>query len=344
MAPRLALSLAFLLCLPGVGWSDDSAESPVAIVVHGGAGTIDASKMTAAERDAYRTVLTQALNAGHEILSDGGASLDAVIAAIVILEDSPLFNAGVGAVMTWDGTHELDASIMVGSDLSAGAVAGVTTVKNPIRLARTVMEQSDHVMLAGSGAEAFAQSAGLAVVDNATFTTERRRESLERAKSALSEQASLDSVVAPRKWGTVGAVALDRAGNLAAGTSTGGMTAKRWGRIGDSPVIGAGTYADNRSCAVSATGHGEYFIRYNVAADICARVRYQGLDIAEAGRQVLFDELLPNGGTGGVIIMDPQGNIAMPFNTEGMYRGSIDTQGQLTLGIHGGSEPSNNQR
>ncbi len=340
MAPRLAFSLALLLCLPGVSWPDVAGAAPVAIVVHGGAGTIDESRMTAAERDAYRAVLTRALEAGHEILSNGGASLDAITAAIVILEDSPLFNAGVGAVMTWDATHELDASIMSGADLAAGAVAGVTTVKNPIRLARKVMEASDHVMLAGAGAEAFAKTAGMAVVDNATFTTERRRASLERVKRALSERASLNDLVAPKKWGTVGAVALDRAGNLAAGTSTGGMTAKRWGRIGDSPVIGAGTYADNRSCAVSATGHGEYFIRYNVAADICARVRYQGLDIAEAGRQVLFDELLPNGGTGGVIIMDPAGNIATPFNTEGMYRGSIDTNGHLTIGIHGGAEPS----
>ncbi len=317
-------------------WSDDVVE-PVAIAIHGGAGTIDVAKMTDAERVAYRQGLTAALEAGHDILQAGGTSLDAVVAAVALMEASPLFNAGIGAVMTWEGQHELDASIMSGADLNAGAVAGVTTVKSPIRLARAVMEQSEHVMLTGAGAEAFARSIGMAPVANDVFTIPRRREALERVKAELGDQASLTPWEAPHKWGTVGAVALDRNGNLAAATSTGGMTAKRWGRVGDSPVIGAGTYADNRSCAVSATGHGEYFIRYNVAADICARVRYQGLDVAEAGRQVLFDELLPNGGTGGVIIMDPAGNIAMPFNTQGMYRGSINVRGELTIGIHGGS-------
>ena len=332
---RWCLLLVAVVALGWTPWSWSSeGDSPVALVVHGGAGTIDLSEMTPAARDAYATELAGVLLEGDGILTAGGSSVDAVVAVISSLEASPLFNAGVGAVMTWDGVHELDASIMSGGDLQAGAVAGVTTVRSPIRLARAVMEQSDHVMLSGSGAEAFAEQLGMAPVTNDVFTTPRRREGLERVKQRLNEQAALSEAVTPHKWGTVGAVALDHAGNLAAGTSTGGMTAKRWGRIGDSPVIGAGTYADNRSCAVSATGHGEYFIRYNVAADICARVRYQGLDIAEAGRRVLFEELLPNGGTGGVIIMDPRGNIAMPFNTQGMYRGRIDVHGKLAVGIH----------
>ncbi len=317
------------------------ADAPVAIAVHGGAGTIDQSSMTAEERAAYRAALGAALQAGHTRLLQGQSSLDAVVAAVTYLEDSPLFNAGIGAVLTWEGRHELDASIMSGADLNAGAVAGVTTVKNPIRLARAVMEQSVHVMLAGQGAERFAQGLGFDRVDNTIFTTPRRLQGLEEMKAEAAAQArdSLSQPRTPHKWGTVGAVALDQAGNLAAATSTGGMTGKRWGRIGDSPVIGAGTYADNRSCAVSATGHGEYFIRYNVAADICARVRYERATIAEAGQAVLFDELLPNGGTGGVIIMDPRGNIAMPFNTEGMYRGSIDIRGRLSIGIHADAEP-----
>ncbi len=331
----LWLAVAFAWGWSTPVWSDDA---PVAIAIHGGAGTIDIRKMTDTERSAYEDALTAALRAGHERLRAGGTSLDAVVAAVTLMEASPLFNAGVGAVMTWDGRHELDASIMSGADLNAGAVAGVSTVESPIRLARAVMDQSEHVMLTGAGAEAFARSIGMVPVTNDTFTIPRRREALERVKRERNGQATLTDLVAPHKWGTVGAVALDRNGNLAAATSTGGMTAKRWGRVGDSPVIGAGTYADNRSCAVSATGHGEYFIRYNVAADICARMRYGDLDVREAGRQVLFDELLPNGGTGGVIIMDPAGNIAMPFNTQGMYRGSIDVHGKLTIGIHGGSE------
>ena len=302
-------------------------DAPVAIAIHGGAGTIRGEDFTDELRAAVRATLTRALQAGHVALSDRQSSVDAVVAAITVLEASPMFNAGVGAVMTWDGQHELDASIMSGVDLQAGAVAGVKTVGSPILLARAVMEHSPHVMLSGRGAEAFAVETGMPAVDNASFTTERRRLDLHRARKKMAEQAALEQAVRPDKWGTVGAVALDANGNLAAGTSTGGMTAKRWGRIGDSPVIGAGTYADNRSCAVSATGHGEYFIRYNVAADICARVRYQGLDIETAGRQVVFDELLPAGGTGGVIIL----NISMPFNTEGMYRGSIDTAGELTI-------------
>jgi beta-aspartyl-peptidase (threonine type) len=248
------------------------------------------------------------------------------------MEESPLFNAGRGAVLTWDGQHELDASIMDGATLQAGAVAGVTTVKSPIAAARAVMRQSEHVMLAGSGAESFAASVGLEVVSNDYFTTERRLQALERYKS--SRQAGLP--VAPAsKFGTVGVVVLDVNGNLAAGTSTGGMTGKRWGRIGDAPIIGAGTYADNQSCAVSATGHGEFFIRYQVASDICARVKYQGKALETAAVEVIHDVLGPVAGDGGVVAVAPNGNVAMIFNSEGMYRASIDGNGRKTIAIYG---------
>ena len=311
-----------------------ATTSPIAIAIHGGAGTITREDLTTTQEATYRATLREALEAGHKLLSNGASSVAAVEAAVQVLEASPLFNAGVGAVMTWEGHHELDASIMSGVDLQAGAVAGVKTVESPIALARAVMQQSRHVLLSGTGAEDFAREAGLPPVPNSEFTTPRRKAALEKAKARLREQADVTQVVAPLKWGTVGAVALDQQGNLAAATSTGGMTAKRWGRIGDSPLIGAGTYADNRSCAVSATGHGEFFIRYNVAADICARVRYQGKTIEQAGREVIFNELLPAGGTGGVIILDPAGNISMPFNTPGMYRGSIDHSGRVTIEIY----------
>jgi len=329
--------MSTLAWLPSMLIADDApadAHSPIVIAIHGGAGTITRGQLTDELEAAYRAKLTEALRTGYARLQAGGSSVEAVQDAVVILEASELFNAGVGAVMTWEGRHELDASIMSGADLRAGAVAGVTTVRSPITLARAVMQQSAHVLLSGAGAEAFAREIGMPAVDNNAFTTPRRKAALDKAKAALQEQADISQTIAPHKWGTVGAVALDRAGNLAAATSTGGMTAKRWGRIGDSPVIGAGTYADNRSCAVSATGHGEYFIRYNVAADICARVRYQGKSIDVAGREVIFDELLPVGATGGVIILDPKGGVAMPFNTEGMYRGSIDAAGDLQINIY----------
>lgn len=312
------------------------AQAPVAIVIHGGAGTLSADKTSAEQARVLESTLSAATRAGHKILADGGSSLDAVIMAVSLLESSPHFNAGIGAVFTWDGQHELDASIMRGDTLAAGAVAGVTTVRSPIKLARAVMEQSPHVLLAGSGAEAFARSIGIPAVDNSIFSTERRRAALNRRKQDLSQTA----VPAEFKWGTVGAVALDQAGNLAAATSTGGMTGKRWGRIGDSPLIGAGTYADNRSCAVSATGHGEFFIRYNVAADICARVRYQGADLHTAAAAVIHEELLPAGGTGGVIALDTAGNIAMPFNTPGMYRAYIDRDGVHRVGFYQALLPS----
>jgi beta-aspartyl-peptidase (threonine type) len=322
------------------GPAPDAASPPVAIALHGGAGTMTRDQLTDVQEAAIRGKLTEALETGHEVLIAGGTSLDAVQAAIVVLEQSPLFNAGVGAVYTWDAGHELDASIMDGATRNAGAVAGVRLIKSPVIAARAVMDRSEHVMLSGAGAEAFAQSQGLAMVPNSHFDTPGRRASLDKVKAQLLEDEQARLSLAPEhRFGTVGAVALDAAGNLAAATSTGGMTAKRWGRIGDSPVIGAGTWADNRSCAVSATGHGEYFIRYHVAADICARVRYQGQTVAAAGQAVLFDELLPAGGTGGVIILGPDGDIAMPFNTEGMYRAAIDITGRKTVRIYRDQAP-----
>ncbi|MEM7079918.1 MAG: isoaspartyl peptidase/L-asparaginase [Pseudomonadota bacterium] len=313
---KLGLVLLFLVASVGAPSALHSAESQAtAIAIHGGAGTIRRENLTPEAEARLVAKLTEAVTAGHKLLLNGASSLDAVVTAIQILEASPLFNAGVGAVYTWDEKHELDASLMVGHTLQAGAVAGVRTVQSPIALAREVMLHSSHVLLAGRGAEAFAVSRGLPQISNETFSTPTRLQQLQRAKAR--ENAGLSHSLADRV-GTVGAVALDRHGGLAAGTSTGGMTAKRWGRVGDSPLIGAGTYADNRSCAVSATGHGEYFIRYNVAANICARVRFGGEDITTAAQAVIQGELLEAGGTGGVIALDPAGNIAMPFNTPGM--------------------------
>ena len=332
----LGLWMGLFLCIAA------RAESPpFAIAIHGGAGTIEKSSMTPEKERAYRSKLEEAVNAGYGVLEKGGSSLDAVVAAINILEDSPLFNAGKGAVYTYDGTHELDASIMDGRNRQAGAVAGVKHIANPINLARMVMEDSPFVMLAGQGAEDFAKSRGVPMVDNKTFDTEQRREQLDRAKEKLDKEnqqdkdyrAAVDRLPEPYRMGTVGAVALDKQGNLAAGTSTGGMTAKRYGRIGDAPIIGAGTFADNNSCAVSATGHGEYFIRYNVAADICTRVAYQNKSIAVAADEVINQVLRPIGGTGGVIVLDAKGNITLTFNTKGMYRASRVAGQKPVVGI-----------
>ena len=313
-----------------------SAEK-IALAIHGGAGTITPEKMTPEKEKAIRATLKSSLEAGYEVLQQGGSSLDAVIKSVEILEDSPLFNAGIGAVYTHDETHELDASIMVGDTLEAGAVSGVKRVKNPLALARVVMEYSPHVMLSGTGAEEFAKLQGIELVDNKIFNTPFRLNALRRAQiktSMLDNPTNLDRLETNYKVGTVGAVALDKMGVISAGTSTGGMTNKRFGRIGDAPIIGAGTYADNNSCAISATGHGEYFIRYNVAADICARVKYQDKTIVEAGDVVINQVLKEAGGTGGVIIVDREGNISMPFNTSGMYRGSIDADGKVTVAIY----------
>ncbi|RUO49978.1 isoaspartyl peptidase/L-asparaginase family protein [Pseudidiomarina donghaiensis] len=313
------------------------AADNFAIAIHGGAGTITRDSMTPEREAQYEAKLQEAVNAGYAVLEKGGDSMDAIVVAIQILEDSPLFNAGRGAVYTWDGHHELDASIMNGATREAGAVASVKTVKSPIALAREVMEESVHVMLSGEGAEAFGKQQGLELVDNSYFNTDARFKALQRMKKQVGNPqdktawAHMDDNF---KYGTVGAVALDKHGNLAAGTSTGGMTGKRWGRIGDAPIIGAGTWADNDSCAVSATGHGEYFIRYHVAADVCSRMKYQQLDVVTAGDTVIHDVLLPAGGTGGVIIVDKDGNVHMPFNTEGMYRAKRQAGGQAEVAIY----------
>jgi len=311
-------------------------ESPVAIALHGGAGTIERGAMSEELEATYRAFLDDAITSGYEQLREGRSGLDVVVTVIQMMEDSPLFNAGHGAVYTWEGTHELDASIMHGKSLDAGAVAGVSTVQSPIALARAVMEDSPHVMLAGAGAEAFALEQGFDPVPPEYFSTERRREALEAYKS--NEQAGLQPE-ADHKFGTVGVVVLDQAGNLVAGTSTGGMTGKRWGRIGDSPVIGAGTYADNRSCAVSATGHGEYFIRHTVARDICARMQFGDATLEEAAQITVMEELVKAGGEGGVVAADSAGNVALIFNTPGMYRASIDAAGLKVVGIYGDDKP-----
>ncbi|WP_084407255.1 isoaspartyl peptidase/L-asparaginase family protein [Aestuariibacter salexigens] len=308
----------------------------VAIAIHGGAGTITRAKLTEAQEQQYRSTLTKAVQAGYTLLKEGKPGLDAVTESIRILENSPLFNAGYGAVYTYDGRHELDASIMHGGKMNAGAVSGVTTIKNPIDAARLVMEKSVHVMLSGEGAESFARLHSIPVVENSSFDTPFRYEALQQAKQRIERDrnASIDLRAVDEKFGTVGAVVLDAEGNLVAGTSTGGMTAKRYGRIGDSPIIGAGTYAANDACAVSATGHGEFFIRYHVAADICARVKYSNMTINDAAGSVIHEVLKPIGGDGGVIAIDSKGNIAMPFNTEGMYRASVDSNGKLTVAIY----------
>ena len=321
-----------------------AGETPFAIAIHGGAGTIEKSRFTPEQEKQYRAKLTEAVETGYKVLAKGGESLDAITAAINVLENSPYFNAGRGAVYTYDGAHELDASIMDGRDRQAGAVAGVKHIENPINLARLVMEESVHVMLSGQGAEEFAKEQGVPLIENNLFDTENRYKSLLKAKEKLDKakatskdyQAAHIALPANYKMGTVGAVALDQNGNLAAGTSTGGMTAKRFGRIGDAPVIGAGTFAENESCAVSATGHGEYFIRYNVAADICARVKYQNKSISVAGDEVINGVLKPIGGTGGVIIVDAKGNISLPFNTSGMYRASKSNTQATYVGIFKG--------
>lgn len=316
--------------------TDTVQEKPrVAIAIHGGAGTILKSMMTPEKEANYKRVLTEAVQHGYALLMEGENGEVAVVETIKILESSPLFNAGIGAVYTFDGEHELDASIMHGGNKNAGAVAGVKTIRSPIEAALLVMNESPHVMLSGKGAEEYAKENGLEQVDNAIFDTEFRKQALDKAKARM-EQASngYGSQEGNERFGTVGAVVLDSNGNIVAGTSTGGMTAKRYGRIGDSPVIGAGTYADNESCAVSATGHGEYFIRYNVAADICARMKYQGLSLSDAANTVVNDILVKAGGDGGVIAIDAKGNVAMPFNSAGMYRASIDINGEVKVAIY----------
>ncbi|MFW5926667.1 MAG: isoaspartyl peptidase/L-asparaginase family protein [Wenzhouxiangella sp.] len=320
------LAICFLLLVPATLM----AEAPIAIAIHGGAGTIDPDKMSAEREKAIREALDRAIHTGHGVLVEGGSSLDAVGAAIRVLEDAPEFNAARGAVLTNRETIEMDASIMDGSTMNAGAVGSVQGIRHPIDAARLVLDASPHVMLIGEGAEEFARQHELEFKDPEWFRTEFRVEQL-RAIQA-DEQASTG--LSEDWYSTVGAVAVDADGNLAAATSTGGMSNKRWGRIGDSPIIGAGTYADNRACAVSGTGHGEFFIRHAVAHDICARMRYAGQSLAEAADAVVNDVLVEAGADGGVIAIDAKGNIAMPFNTRGMYRATIDTDGQAEISIY----------
>jgi len=296
------------------------------MVIHTGAGNFTLAGI-AERKNAMQAAMNDSLLAGYRVLAAGGTSLDAVQAAIVILEDSPLFNAGKGAVFTHEGTNELDASIMDGATMKAGAVAGLKHIKNPIRLARLVMEKSPHVMMAGEGAEAFAkEQGGIAFVDQKYFYTDRAWKALQDDLAAERKAAH-----AGQHHGTVGAVALDQHGNLAAGTSTGGLTNKRFGRIGDSPIIGAGTYANNQSCAISSTGIGEYWIRYTVAHDICARVQYRNMPIQAAADAIVKDTLKPIGGEGGVIGLDGRGNVTMSFNTTGMGRGYVGADGKPTI-------------
>jgi beta-aspartyl-peptidase (threonine type) len=295
------------------------------MVIHGGAGTIDRAEMTPEKEKAYRAGLEQVLRAGYAVLERDGSSLDAVEAAIKILEDNPLFNAGKGAVFTHEGTNELDAAIMDGKTLKAGAVAGLKHIRNPISLARMVMEKSPHVMMAGEGAEAFAKTMGMTLVDPKYFYTDGRWRELEKAKAKTPVDGD--------HHGTVGAVALDKAGNLAAGTSTGGTTNKKFGRIGDSPIIGAGTYADNRTCAVSCTGDGEFFIRAVVAHTVAALMEYQNTSLEGAAASAL-NKAKQLGGDGGLIAIDKRGNFATPFNTSGMYRGTIDSTGKVHVEIY----------
>jgi len=319
----------FLFCvgLLLVGCSSaPSVDKPSwAMAIHGGAGTILKENMTPELESQYEEKLTEALQAGARVLRSGGSSLDAVTAAIQVMENSPLFNAGKGAVFTAEGTNEMDASIMEGSNLMAGAVSGVKHIKNPILAARAVMEHSPHVMLIGLGAEEFAHNQGIELVDSTYFFTQKRWESYLKAKQKAQNE----------KYGTCGAVALDQHGNLAAGTSTGGMTYKMKGRVGDSPVIGAGTYADNNSCAVSATGHGEYFIRNVVAFQVGSLMKYKNLTLNQAAHFVIDEILQPGAGDGGIIAIDTLGNISMPFNTAGMYRGSVTSEQEAQVAIYG---------
>jgi beta-aspartyl-peptidase (threonine type) len=327
------LRLQLILCLGGlliarpILGEESNPAMKFGMVIHGGAGTIERAKMTPEREKAYRAALEQSLKTGYDILARGGSSLDAVEAAIRVLEDNPLFNAGRGAVFTHEGTNELDSSIMDGQTLKAGAVAGLKHIANPISLARMVMEKSPHVMMEGEGAEAFAKKMGVPLVDQKYFYTEERWKELQDKISNPSPTPKGEGT-----HGTVGAVALDKTGNLAAGTSTGGTSNKQFGRVGDSPIIGAGTYANNRTCAVSCTGDGEYFIRAVVAHNVSSMMEYRSLPVAEAAQRAL-DAAAKLGGKGGLIALDAKGNFAMPFNTSGMYRGRVDSDGKVTVEI-----------
>ncbi|MEE3245820.1 MAG: isoaspartyl peptidase/L-asparaginase [Bacteroidota bacterium] len=344
LLPVLLLSFFCFACkqenAPQTTVEPTPQQQEFAIIIHGGAGTILKKNMTDSMEQAYKAKLTEAIKIGYEILKNGGNSLEAVQRTINVMEDSPLFNSAKGAVFTHDGKNELDASIMDGATLNAGAVAGVTTVRNPINLAYEVMTNSEHVMLSGKGAETFAKEKGIELVDPSYFFTQNRYDALQRAldrkkqDSVSKATAFYDPYIKDEKFGTVGCVALDINGNIAAGTSTGGMSNKRYNRIGDSPIIGSGTYANNATCGVSSTGWGEYFIRGQVAYDISAQMEYAEKSLSEATANVIQEKLTKLGGTGGIVALDHYGNPSMEFNTEGMYRAYMNDQGELTLGIY----------
>lgn len=321
------------------------------LVIHGGAGTILKKNMTPEKEEAYKQKLTEALQKGYDTLKNGGTSLAAVQVAIMIMEDSPLFNAGKGSVYTNEETVEMDAAVMDGKTGKAGAVAGVKTIKNPITAAYAVMDKSEHVMMVGTGAEKFAEKNGITIVDTSYFYDKNRLEQLHKAKEAEkmildhdgdkgeikhdSSENEFNILLMPdKKFGTVGAVALDKYGNLAAGTSTGGMTNKKFGRVGDAPIIGAGTYANNNTCAVSCTGHGEYFIRNVVAHDVSAMMEYKKISLEKAANEIVNEKLLKQNGKGGLIAVDKDGNFTLPFNTEGMYRGYVTQDGKIEVFIY----------
>jgi len=321
---------------------DATKQNEFAIIIHGGAGTILKKNMSDEKEVEYKAKLEEAIKVGHAILKNGGTSQDAVLRTIQVMEESPLFNAGKGAVFTHEETNELDASFMDGKTLNAGAVAGVKNVKSPIELAIKIMTDSDHVMLSGKGASIFAKEKGLEIVDPSYFYTESRFKSLQRIKNSVKTEldyddkkaAFYDADIKNSKFGTVGCVALDKNGNISAGTSTGGMTNKRWGRIGDAPIIGSGTYANNKTCGVSSTGWGEYFIRGQIAYDISAQMEYQQKTLKEATSDVIQNKLTKLGGTGGVVALDKNGNMSFEFNTAGMYRASMNDKGELVVKIY----------
>ncbi|RYY98904.1 MAG: isoaspartyl peptidase/L-asparaginase [Chitinophagaceae bacterium] len=342
------LILAFVLSAFVAGAQKKGKRPEFMLVIHGGAGTILKKNMTPESEKAYQEGLKAALQAGYAVLSRGGTALDAVEATVRVMEDNPLFNAGKGAVFTNEGRNELDAAIMDGQTLKAGSVASVTTVRNPVSAARAVMDKSEHVMMIGAGAEKFAQQQGLEIVDPSYFYTEARYRGLQRAKALDSAKAVRDTTSnMPKqaaflrqpgnrdyKYGTVGAVALDKAGNLAAATSTGGMTNKKFGRVGDAPIIGAGTYASNSSCAISCTGWGEYFIRLAVAKSVSDLMEYKGWSVSKAATELIMKKVPALGGDGGLIALDRNGNFTMVFNTEGMYRGYITPDGKAMVKIY----------
>ncbi|HYC27799.1 MAG TPA: isoaspartyl peptidase/L-asparaginase [Chitinophagaceae bacterium] len=330
-----------LFCFSVSAQSFPKEQEKVVMVIHGGAGTILRSQMSPEREKAYQDALREALTRGYNILKNGGSALDANEAAIRYMEDSPLFNAGKGAVFTNEGKNELDAAVMDGSTLKAGSVAGLTTVKNPITLARAVMEKSPHVMMIGGGAEKFAKEQGLEIVDPSYFRTEDRWRGLQRAKredSLKAVEGKTGRVLQPEnkdyKYGTVGAVSLDKKGNLAAATSTGGMTNKKYGRVGDVPVIGAGTYANNNTCAISCTGWGEFFIRLVVAKSVSDLIELKGMSVQEAADKLVMKDVPKLGGDGGLIALDKNGKFSMPFCTEGMYRGYVTESGKIVIAIY----------